>query len=71
MSGASRESTKQEIIIDGVFQCIRRLDKMTWHSYDCVNKHGDGMIDDAEYIISRLQQYINEIRYQMSQKDKD
>lgn len=70
MGGACREGTKQEQIIDAIFRELRNLDKSTWNFYDRVAMYGGDLIEDAEYIVSRLQDYINEIKNQMSKKEK-
>jgi len=67
--GASRESTKQEIIVNSIVHSVRNLDKLTWSFYDKVKMNGGDLIEEAEYIISKCNEYIQEIRNLQSRKD--
>lgn len=70
MSGACRQGTKQENIINSIFSSLRNLDKITWNYYDKLELYADDLIEDAEYIKTRLDDYINEIRQQVWAKKK-
>ena len=66
--GASREGTKQEIIVNSIVQSVRNLDKMTWAWYDQVPTNYRELIEEAECLKSRVDEYINEIKNQSSVK---
>jgi len=66
---ASREGTKQERIIDSIVQSVRNLDKITWAWYDKVSMNGRDLIEEAEYLRGCVNQYIEEIKNQMSKKE--
>ena len=68
--GACRQNTKQEIIMDSIVHSVRNLDKITWEWYDKVSINGNDLIEEAEYLRGRVNQYIDEIRNQMSLKIK-
>lgn len=66
--GASREGTKQEIIINSIVQSVRNLDKLTWSLFDKVPVSGNDLLEEAEYLSAKVQEYISEIRHQMTKK---
>jgi len=70
MSGANRQGTKQESIIDSIFHSLRNLDKITWLYYDKLDLYADDLIEDAEYIKTRLDDFITTIRHQVWNKKK-
>jgi hypothetical protein len=69
--GNCRQNTKQEIIMDSIVHSVRNLDKITWAWYDKVSINGNDLIEEAEYLRGIVNQYIDEIRNQMSLKIKN
>ena len=57
----SRESTKQEFLIEGIICNIRRLDKLTWYSYDRKEEWREELVRQAVDIKCALDMYIDEI----------
>jgi hypothetical protein len=66
--GCSREGTKQERIVDSIVQSARNLDKTTWVWYDKVYLYGSDLIEEAEFLRNKVNEYIDEIKNQMSKK---
>ena len=69
--GCSREGTKQERIIDSIIQSVRNLDKITWAWYDKIAMNGRDLIEEAEYLRGKVNEYIEEIKNQMAIKTKE
>ena len=66
--GCSREGTKQERIVDSIAQSVRSLDKITWAWYDKVDIYGRDLIEEAEFLRGKVNEYIDEIKNQMAKK---
>jgi hypothetical protein len=62
MGSSSRESTKQEMILNTAWHMMRNLDKITWHSAGAVKNWRQELIDDAEDIISQLNSFIAQVK---------
>lgn len=65
MGGGQREGTEQERILNTIFHELRNLDKLTWSHYDATDKYGNDLIEDAEWIKQKLNDFINCIKEQI------
>lgn len=66
--GTDRETTKQEMIIDSMYQNLRVLDKLTWFTYANVRDRQADLIEEAELLRSNVNRYINKINELSSMK---